>query len=292
MAALSPFFATYAADNYRPLKPLGVDICIVDKKTRSITLTASESFCSQPFTPEVVDKIYSDIQNFLPKHYSKFKLSIVNKTGRSIEHHISNIYNRPSKIDPIREWKSHYKGVPWVSNISRPYILKNGLAGRHLFLSPSHGKVFRNGKWRWQRPNLFCTIEDLYTASLAIPYLLPMLENAGAVVTTSRERDYQIHELITNPTTQPNGALAWQPHFPERGQYAVYVSYESRANSATNAHYIVHHLGGATHFRVNQQMGGGIWVYLGTFTFAEGDNDNCRVELIGDKETNGSITGS
>ncbi len=268
-----------------------VDNCVVDNNARHITITASESFCSQHFTPQLVKQIYEEVAKYLPKDYAKYRLSICNKDGRTLEHHISNIYNQASKVDPLREWKKHYEGTPWVSNISRPYTLKSGLAGTHLLVSPSHGKVFRKEKWRWQRPPLFCTIEDLYTNSLAFSYVIPMLENAGAIVATTRERDRQTQEIILSSTSQSATSLKWQPDFAEAGEYAVYVSYESSKNSATNAHYIVHHLGGATHFRINQQMGGGIWVYLGTFSFPAGSSEKHYVELVSDKDTNGRITG-
>lgn len=62
----------------------------------------------------------------------------------------------------------------------------------------------------------------------------------------------------------------WTPDIPRRNSYAVYVSYKTLDNSTTEAHYTVHHLGGETSFTVNQQMGGGTWMYLGTFEFAEG----------------------
>ena len=37
--------------------------------------------------------------------------------------------------------------------------------------------------------------------------------------------------------------------------------------------YLVFHNGGVTEFKVNQQIGGGTWVYLGTFEFDKGNND-------------------
>ena len=66
------------------------------------------------------------------------------------------------------------------------------------------------------------------------------------------------------------GRAVWQADIPERGEYAVYVSYESTPESADDAHYTVRHLGGETSFAVNQTMGGGTWIYLGRFPFAAG----------------------
>ena len=62
----------------------------------------------------------------------------------------------------------------------------------------------------------------------------------------------------------------WCPDIPQSGEYAVYVAYETFENSVPDAVYIVHHSGGETSFSVNQQMGGGTWVYLGTFRFNKG----------------------
>ena len=93
-----------------------------------------------------------------------------------------------------------YKGKPWVKNISRPYSIDRGLDGRHLSVWASHGRYYSQdeGKWKWQRPALFCTNEDLFTQTIVVPYLIPMLENAGAIVFTPRERDWQRHEIIVD----------------------------------------------------------------------------------------------
>ena len=50
-------------------------------------------------------------------------------------------------------------------------------------------------------------------------------------------------------------------------------------NSADDALYTVYHKGGTTQFKVNQQMGGGTWIYLGTFGFNAGRNNECKVVL-------------
>ena len=96
--------------------------------------------------------------------------------------------------------KTEHKGEPWVKNVSLPYSIDRGLQGHHLALWASHGRYYdqSKGQWRWQRPALFCTPEDLFTQTIVVPYLMPMLENAGAVVFTPRERDWQRHEVIVD----------------------------------------------------------------------------------------------
>lgn len=95
---------------------------------------------------------------------------------------------------------THYDGKPWVSCTSRPYEIERGLEGRHITLWASHGRYYDNAeaKWKWQRPALFGTTEDLFTQTIVVPYLIPMLENSGAVVFTPRERDWQRNEVIVD----------------------------------------------------------------------------------------------
>lgn len=101
--------------------------------------------------------------------------------------------------------KTDWEGVtvtenPWVSNASRPYEITMGMEGRHIALWASHGRFYdqARGRWRWQRPPLYTTCEDLFTQTIVVPYLMPMLERAGAVVFTPRERDWQANEVIVD----------------------------------------------------------------------------------------------
>ncbi len=233
---------------------------------------------------------------------------------------------------------------PWVTNMSRPYSIDNGLEGRHLSLWASHGRYYDNDKgyWKWQRPALFCTTEDLFTQTIVVPYLIPMLENAGAVVFTPRERDWQRHEVIVDNddangaahyreqtgkyhwTTGPQPGFAqhqghyqdgenpflagtvrmaetthskskqstvdYTPLIPEDGRYAVYVSYQTVPASSDDVRYTVYHKGQATEFRVNQQMGGSTWVYLGTFEFDAGQSEQNRVVVSNHSDHKGFVT--
>ncbi|NPC46764.1 N-acetylmuramoyl-L-alanine amidase [Corallococcus sp. AB032C] len=61
--------------------------------------------------------------------------------------------------------------------------------------------------------------------------------------------------------------VTWTPDVPADAAYNVYVSYGSDPTRATDAHYVVKHAGGESHFRVNQQRHGGTWVLLGRFYF-------------------------
>lgn len=82
--------------------------------------------------------------------------------------------------------------------VSRGVEAKKGLVGRNIALWQSHGYYYNNqdSTWRWQRPVIFQIVEDLFTQSFVVPFLVPMLENAGANVFMPRERDWHSEEII------------------------------------------------------------------------------------------------
>ena len=83
--------------------------------------------------------------------------------------------------------------------------------------------------------------------------------------------------------------VMWLPEIPETGDYAVYVSWQMSDDNVNDAHYTVYHEGGKTDFLVNQQKGGGTWIYLGTFRFKKGFNENRGVVLSNESKTPGKF---
>ncbi len=241
--------------------------------------------------------------------------------------------------------------TPLVTKEGKPYHITHGLQNKHIALWHSHGLYYEQklARWEWQRARLFQTVEDLYTMSYVLPFLVPMLENAGANVLLPRERDVQRNEVVVD-NDDPSGGYSeqsgtyhwrtdekdprgfahkkevythtdnpfrmgtyrritthnpglnirasmqpayaqWIPKLPQAGEYAVYVSYISLPESTRDARYTVYHKGGTDVFRVNQQMGGGTWIYLGTFFFEEGRNMEGKVVLSNEsKEVNAIVT--
>jgi len=342
---VNDYFRTYTVKGYRPHNPMRADSVSVNDTLHTVDVHANEPFCSQPFTPERVKQIYNALKRQLPAPCNTYHLSIYSPKGELIEDLIPNFLRERRMQDLTSLWgETDYKGAPWVSNLSLPYHVTAGLQNRHLFIWPSHGRYYKAGAWRWQRPHLYCTTEDLFTQSIVFPFLFPMLEKAGAVVYSPRERDYQTAEaVVDNDTPQRQGAYSeteqtdaawtssdaqqgfgspsglltdsvqpflvgtyrytnavnrrnrlaqaiWTPRIPRTGRYAVYVSYSSRAGSIPDARYTVYHKGGRTSFQVNQQMGGGTWVYLGTFEFDEGENQAGRVVLTNQSNYRGIVS--
>ena len=84
------------------------------------------------------------------------------------------------------------------SVVKRPDAPSGALSGRNICVWQSHGRYYdaKDDRWKWQRCRLFGTVEDLYTRSYVVPFLVPMLENAGAYVMMPRERDEHRAELL------------------------------------------------------------------------------------------------
>lgn len=223
---------------------------------------------------------------------------------------------------------------PLITEVSVHTPPTQGLTGRHIALWQSHGRYYERtlDRWEWQRARLLQTVEDLYTQSYVLPYLVPMLEDAGANVLLPRERDWNKHEVVVDNdgnTLAPyahyaerNGRASWKrgdgagfahnrtvytdfqnpfregtyriisslkkgkestaewiPNVPETGEYAVYISYKTVPGSTNAAVYTVRHKGGNSVFKVNQQMGGGTWIYLGKFVFDKNAGNSQGVSL-------------
>jgi hypothetical protein len=91
---------------------------------------------------------------------------------------------------------------PWIRRASSPVpAFTAGLYGRQIVLWGSHGWFYDTRtdlRWEWQRPRMFTIVEDLLPTSFMLPFILPMLENAGAVACYLRERDVQTHEALVD----------------------------------------------------------------------------------------------
>lgn len=328
--------ATISNDNV-----LRVNSITADPQRRTVTIRMNEVLGERPITQTEAANLLKELKRRLPAPYNAYSLNLFCGT-QPFEQLIE-----PDPSDTIyakRIWGAiEHKGYPWTSNSSRPYTVNRGLQGRHLAIWASHGRYYDQGKalWKWQRPSLYCTTEDLFTQSFVVPFLMPMLENAGAVVWTPRERDWQRREIVVDNDspflggtyselagqqpwrrgapgfhfsgttlsdsdapflggtyrvadaqtgTRHNSSITWTPLIEAEGDYAVYVSFASLPTNVPDATYTVRHSGVTTTYKVNQQMGGGTWVYLGTHHFAPGNPADNYIRLTNQSNYRGTIT--
>ena len=323
--ALADSVGRYVAP-YASVGKMKVNKIRVKNQTGVVDFTQNLSWV--PMHPGMVDTIHA-----IARHYvfrgQKGKV-LVMSNGFEVSELVLNRYLPASQQ---RTPYTLHRTLPLVHNTSLLNSPEEGLAGIHLAVWGSHGLYFNQPRelWIYQRPKLFTTVEDLFTSSFTMPFLVPMLENAGAVVLQPRERDIRREEVVIdesdgaqvrygavwtlakdggwgrkpedkpliegdNPfrmggyaqakTTKDAGdaeVFTYLVDAPKAGEYAVYVSYKSFPNSTEKAHYTVYHSGVATSFEVNQRMGGGTWIYLGSFAFGkEREENRIEVSTLGD----------
>lgn len=86
------------------------------------------------------------------------------------------------------------------------------------------------------------------------------------------------------------GRLVYATPVARSGHYNVYVAFAQGPDRVPDAHYIVRHDGGETHFQVDQRRHGTTWVLLGKFWFEAGAGpDRAAVVLAADSSAPGAI---
>ncbi len=305
------------------LNPGGLRVNSVkpDHSSRTAKVSLNENFTYLPVTRELVTDMRDHISSILPDSLRNYYV-LLNVGDKNYSFYITSIDKLPA----------HHRVNPPFVVAAEPYVnAKRGMEGDIVALWHSHGRYYKpaEGTWLWQRPQLFQVAEDTHTMSYVLPYVVPMLENAGAYVMLPKERDTNRNEVIVDNDTNDEGQIFSQPYYkemtgsrawetgeeegfiydlpdfrdtenpfengtyrqtktitsgkpsvaawyadiPEDGEYAVYVSYKTVPNSTEDAHYTVNYSGGSREFRVNQTMGSGTWIYLGTFPLTAGYSD-------------------
>lgn len=302
----------------------------------SLDFHFTSSLGDYPWRTSDVKWFKDNIKELMPEAYKKSSVGeIYVGNNKLADYIVPDIGDSGEPIHTKFRTTDHRSRSQFVRNVGEQDFNK-GMTGRNIALWQSHGRYFeeKTERWEWQRAPVFQTVEDMYTQSYVLPFLIPMLENAGAYVMTPRERDTQTTEIIAdndpafkegrgrtvrlegrysetgawkdagvgfadskpfyvkneNPFRMGTARQAecvggkhdqksearWTADFPQRGEYSVYVSYKSLPNSTTAAHYTVKHMGGVSEFHVNQKMGGGTWIYLGTFEFDK-ESEGCVI---------------
>lgn len=321
----------------RPGKVTVDSIAIINRK-KVIELHTNLALSYLPMREQTVQLIYDSVRIYLPTKYKKYELKLFTDK-QDIRQLVPNIYRNRIEKDKNRIYSNKVK-TPLVKNISSPVqSFPEGLNNNHIAMWQSHGWYYEQklGRWEWQRARIFQTVEDIYTQSYVLPFLVPMLENAGANVILTRERDYNKIEVIVDNNgstgnseykeqnrkekwhdTQVKGfanpkafyidnenpfrmgtarqiktvskdeesTAEWIIDIPKKDTYAVYVSYQTVKHSSDDVLYSVYHEGGKTDFEVNQQMGGGTWIYIGDFLFNKGNNNKIVVSNKSKKANN------
>ena len=165
----------------------------------------------QPLRKNDIDIIYSLVRKNFPEKYKSYANNFaIYSDGNKIEKLYSRALSDSFDADDLSLKKASAEDMakigqqrslyPLTKNLSRAKQPTAGLQNRHIALWQSHGYYYEQSleRWEWQRSRLMTTVEDMYTQSYVLPFLVPMLENAGATVLLPRERDLQKNMLIVD----------------------------------------------------------------------------------------------
>ncbi|BFN38181.1 fibronectin type III domain-containing protein [Fidelibacter multiformis] len=176
-----------------------VDSVLLDEETQSMKIYLNQYFSYFPYRPERVTMIYDALKDDLGWWYRKWNVTLYT-LETPISELVPNVYRDSTETDPARRGTMVDRPEPLVRNLSKQVNPDSGLSGNAIALWHSHGWYYnlKKDRWEWERPRLFETVEDKLPLSFMIPYIIPMLENAGGTVFVARERDTQVHEVIVD----------------------------------------------------------------------------------------------
>lgn len=191
-----------------------------EEKKKNLTLWIEDGFSTLPFRESTIKAVYDSAYKQLPEKYKDYTLTIISKE-KNIEEYVPNIYRSTMPVDKTRIPDPGKKTSCVVKNTSKPFAIEKGLNDKNIALWNSHGWYYNINidRWEWQRARFFGTVEDLLTTSIVLPYLMPMLENAGANVFLPRERDVQTNEvLVDNDFTLAPSSYTQTPNWEKEDE--------------------------------------------------------------------------
>lgn len=195
--------------NWMPanLNPGGLRVNSVkpNMSSRSLQVNLNDNFTYLPVTQQFISDLTGAVRHSLPDSLRNFSTTL-SVGGKSLAYYINRIDKLPAAAR---------KNIPFVRAATPDISPSKGMLDDKVALWHSHGRYYKNGGWQWQRPLLFETVEDIYTMGYTLPFIVPMLENAGAYVMLPRERDTNVNEVIVDNDVNEGGQLFSQPYYKE-----------------------------------------------------------------------------
>lgn len=182
-------------------RAVNVDSIFIREDSKQINVILSKEAAFFAFRESSVQTLTADIQKLFADSHPGYRVSI-SSAGYLLEEYIPNYYRSKKEEKDLSRMPNSPPALstPVIRNASKPLDISNGLFNRNIVLWHSHGWYYSNDqkRWEWQRPRLFEAVEDLVPASIVLPYLVPMLQNAGANVWLPRERSTQLNEVVVD----------------------------------------------------------------------------------------------
>ncbi|WP_319590579.1 fibronectin type III domain-containing protein [uncultured Draconibacterium sp.] len=185
-------------ENYQNGKKVLLDTACFSPANDTLNLFFNKALAEMPFREYRLPAVYDSIRSVLPDSLQIHPLKIW-ANQLALEELVPNYYRNEISVDKDRLTSKERKRGNVVIKF-RPYSISKGLDGANIAMWNSHGWYYESARdrWEWQRARLFTNLEDISPSSFVIPFIIPMLENAGANVFNARERDWQINEVVVD----------------------------------------------------------------------------------------------
>lgn len=191
-----------------------IDRITILKKPDRIRIYADKQLAFSPFRESAIDSLSKCIGSGLSDSYGEYRIELY--AGKDdVRTLVPNYYRElPRSVNRNRSpGKLKRKSPPLVTSLSSPIQTQSALYNINIALWHSHGWYYepKLDRWEWQRARIFQTVEDIYPLTYTMPFLVPMLENAGANLFLPRERDWQINEVVVDNDGSTEGSLYVAP---------------------------------------------------------------------------------
>jgi hypothetical protein len=184
-----------------------IDTILIDKRAKKLDIHFNQAFTNIPIREATLQTLKGMVQTALGRKYTGYQITFW-ADEHLLSDYIPNFYRlHGMELDKTRLPAQKIEKLPLVRKLDQPVQPSKGLYNRNIAMWHSHGWYYEQklDRWEWQRARVFQTVEDMLPMSFTLPYLAPMLENAGAQVFLPRERDIQVNEVIVdNDASQGN----------------------------------------------------------------------------------------
>ncbi|WP_430811247.1 MULTISPECIES: hypothetical protein [unclassified Carboxylicivirga] len=174
-----------------------LDSFVISRADSCINYYFNKTLSYRPWREATVSGFKKSLQSMQDSLVESYCVQVFSD-GQTLESLIPNLFRKSDRIDTARLSKVD-SGAKFVTRLEQP-VFPQGLDGNHIALWHSHGWYYESklDRWEWQRARLFGSVEDISPMMYVLPYLVPMLERAGANVFLPRERCLNPREVIVD----------------------------------------------------------------------------------------------
>ncbi len=179
-------------------RTIKIDSAFINKENKILNIYFSKNLSYLRFREDWLSNLNKVIKNAQKRKIrKKYTINSFIDTLPLFEY-IPDFYRKTAAVDSTRFEMRKNKTRAHIKNTDFPFKISKGLQNKHISVWGGHGYYYskKYKSWMWQRANVFTIVEDMENVSFVVPYIIPMLENAGANVYYPKERDSNKDEYI------------------------------------------------------------------------------------------------